>query len=269
LPEQHWYTRKIPLDALIGKTVQKYMLACESDAPGTFTAYFRSIRIMNGQMLRRSLWEITEGIPSTRIARTHHANNSYILTRVTNIAPSTPKNVTMTTLSPTSMRITWTDTTDYNDPGWTVPEWWEVQLADNPYFLSPRKFIVSPASVTQQDIPGLYPDKQYYARVRGANIHLGNSGWAVLQWGYTKLLVSDRLWDAQMIPANGKIILVRWDELLNWQPGPIAVLGYQDVVNGDVVLTAAGSGQVLAIFTLENTSAPVKSGAIYYSIAEA
>jgi hypothetical protein len=269
LPEQQWYTRKIPLDALVGKTVQKYMLACESDTPGAFTAYFRSIRIVNGQTLRRSIWEITDSVPSAVVARTHHANNSYTLTRATNTAPSTPKNVTVTALSPTSVRIAWTDTTDYNDPGWTVPEWWEVQLADNPHFLSPREFTVSPASVTQQDVAGLYPDKRYYARVRGVNIYFGTSGWAALQQGYTKLLVSDRLWDAQRAPVNGKIILVRWDELLTWQSGTIAVVGYQDVLNGSMGLTAAGSGQALAVFTFENASTPMKSGAVYYSIAEA
>jgi hypothetical protein len=60
---------------------------------------------------------------------------------------------------------------------------------------------------------------------------------------------------------------VRWDELLAWQSGTIAVVGYQDVSNGSVGLTAAGSGQALAVFTFENASAPVKSGAVYYSEA--
>lgn len=270
LPELIWHTRTIPLTALLGKTVQHYLLGCEADAGGTHRAHFRSVRIMNGITVKRTVWEITDSDPASAIYLTDTAGaNSYTLARATNTRPSTPKSVTVTALSHSSLRVQWTDTTDYGDPGWTVPEWWDLELSLEPTFAAPQRFTVSPAATVQCDVTGLDQDRRYYARVRGANVWFYESGWAVLRQEFTQLLLSNRLRDAAGAPISGKAVLVPWDALVNWSAGNIAITALQNVVSGELSLTAAGSGQPLALLTFENAANPTKAGNVYRSISEA
>lgn len=264
LPSGEWYTRKIPLSALVGKTVTKYYLACENDQGGSFTGIFRSIRIKNGTQVKRSIWEITDDVPASAIDRTDTVGaNSYDLFRSMNTAPSTPKDTVVSAVSPTAVQVSWVDTTNEGDPGWTKPDWWEVELATEPTFAAPLRATVSPRATVQYTFSDIARNTLYYARVRGVNLYLGQSGWAVLSSGATLFEVSDTIVTGQGQPVAGKALVLDYATIMGWQSGAVPVLASGTTNTGAIQVTGQNDEKPFVVLVIENNPNPSYSGNVY------
>lgn len=79
---QRWYHREINLAPLVGKTMDRFMVACERNGPATVTGAVRNIVIVgpSGEV-RHKIWASGDATPTTAVSASD-GSNSYSVTRV-------------------------------------------------------------------------------------------------------------------------------------------------------------------------------------------
>jgi hypothetical protein len=180
------------------------------------------------------------------------------------LRPATPTLNAITVTGPYSLSLSWVDNTNYQDPGAVRPDLWEVQLSTSHLFTdsSTLNFTVAPASNVTLATENLTQDTFYYARVRGKNVFFEPGDWSNEKTARTLFLISDRVTDASKQPLIGRIFVVDWASLANWQSGSIPILAHGDSnAQGQFSASGNGSSSPLAVLVLDPEG--MKPGNVY------
>lgn len=160
-----------------------------------------------------------------------------------------PTNIVVVPYSPTQINISWHDASAFEN----ALGGYDLECSEDADFQSDNIFFSVDANVESAQLTGLFPNDQYYIRIRSVNATMGDSDWVTLPGTYT----------TASIPAPTNLVAL--------SGGPRSVtLTWQESSQGErgfIVERATGNGPFVEVDSTDDNIVSVwRSGTWSYSV---